>query len=56
MAQENPPPYNPENTDQWAEQLVDYLIRRLANVERDIGDLYARIDALDSRVNDLENP
>lgn len=34
MSIEKPPPYNPNNPQQWAEELVDYLIRRLAEIER----------------------
>ena len=47
MTQEAPPPYNKENPQQWSEQLVDYLLRRFAQVERDLADIRDRLEVLE---------
>lgn len=39
MSREFPPPYSPENPDQWAEDLNDYLVRKGSLLsQKDTGD------------------
>ncbi len=43
---ENPPPYNPD-TQAWAEETIDYLVRVLARINDTLDDLESRVEALE---------
>ena len=47
MSVEAPPPYAPANPKQWAEDLIDYLIRQIAKKDLEIAALDARVTALE---------
>lgn len=47
MSVESPPPYSDSNPQQWAEDLIDYLIRQIAKKDTEIVELQDRVTALE---------